>query len=108
MRSESNPDSFVGPIDSIDIIYQLNETTVVRATLSGNKTINSYFKKYDIVYFHSFIHKTTHEDNILRIKWLQKQGIKLIMDLDDYWLPTIDHPIHSLIIQNKIWQRKTQ
>ena len=29
------------------------------------------FTGYDIVVFHSFIHQTTHEDNINRIKWLK-------------------------------------
>jgi len=27
------------------------------------------------------------------------------MDLDDYWLPTKEHPIHSLIVQNKIHEK---
>ena len=30
---------------------------------------NDYMKNYDIVIFHSFIHKTSHEHNIERIKW---------------------------------------
>ncbi len=29
-------------------------------------------------------------------------GIIVIVDLDDYWLPTKEHPIHSIIVQNKI------
>ena len=29
-------------------------------------------------------------------------GIIVIIDLDDYWLPTKEHPIHSIIVQNKI------
>jgi len=27
------------------------------------------------------------------------------MDLDDYWLPTRDHPAHNLVIQNKIHEK---
>ena len=30
---------------------------------------DNFFKNYDIVVFHSFIHQTTHEENISRIKW---------------------------------------
>ena len=29
-------------------------------------------------------------------------GITVIVDIDDYWLPTIDHPIHRIIVQEKI------
>jgi glycosyltransferase involved in cell wall biosynthesis len=29
-------------------------------------------------------------------------GIIVIADIDDYWLPTKEHPIHQLIIENKI------
>ena len=32
-------------------------------------------------------------------------GIKTIMDLDDYWLPGKEHPIHDLIIVNKIHEK---
>ena len=32
-------------------------------------------------------------------------GVVTIMDLDDYWLPTKEHPIHQLIVQNKINQK---
>jgi glycosyltransferase involved in cell wall biosynthesis len=29
-------------------------------------------------------------------------GIIVIVDIDDYWLPTMEHPIHSIIVQDKI------
>jgi hypothetical protein len=31
----------------------------------------------------------------------------MIMDLDDYWLPTKEHPLHSLIVQNKMNEKIT-
>ena len=37
---------------------------------------DKFFDNYDIVVFHSFIHKTTHEENIKRINWLKTNGIK--------------------------------
>jgi glycosyltransferase involved in cell wall biosynthesis len=55
------------------------------------------FKNYDIVIFHSFIHKTKHEDNISRIKYLKTQGIKVIMDIDDFWSPDQKHPMYKQI-----------
>ena len=36
------------------------------------------------------------------IGWLRSLGIIVIVDLDDYWLPTKEHPIHGIIVQNKI------
>jgi glycosyltransferase involved in cell wall biosynthesis len=36
---------------------------------------------------------------------LKSLGIVVIVDLDDYWLPTVEHPIHHLILQNKIHEK---
>jgi len=33
---------------------------------------------------------------------LNKMGIITICDIDDYWAPTKDHPIHDIIMYNKI------
>jgi glycosyltransferase involved in cell wall biosynthesis len=33
---------------------------------------------------------------------LKSLGIKTVCDIDDYWLPTKEHPLHQLIVQNKI------
>ena len=67
-----------------------------------------FFKKYDIVFFHSFIHKTTHEDNINRIKWLQKNNIKTIMDIDDYWAVDQRHPMFRHINEMGINKKKIE
>jgi glycosyltransferase involved in cell wall biosynthesis len=32
-------------------------------------------------------------------------GIKVVIDIDDYWLPTKEHPIHQLIVQHKIHEK---
>jgi len=60
-----------------------------------------YWKKYQIVH----AHRTIGQDyNIAPqiIEWLKSLGIIVIVDLDDYWLPTKEHPIHGIIVQNKI------
>jgi glycosyltransferase involved in cell wall biosynthesis len=60
----------------------------------------NYWKNYQIVHFHrSFGNIDQCPD---AIKYLQSLGIIMIMDLDDYWLPTKEHPIHQLIVGNKI------
>ena len=61
----------------------------------------NYWKKYQIIH----AHRTIGEDYNMApqiIEWLKSIGIIVIVDLDDYWLPTKEHPIHSIIVQNKI------
>ena len=60
-----------------------------------------YWKKYQIVH----AHRTIGQDYDIApqlIEWLKSMGIIVIIDLDDYWLPTKEHPIHNIIVQNKI------
>ena len=63
----------------------------------------NYWKKYQIVHFHRSFGNIDQCPEL--IKALQNMGIILIMDLDDYWLPTIEHPIHQLIMENKMHQK---
>jgi hypothetical protein len=60
-----------------------------------------YWKKYQIVH----AHRTIGMDYDMApqiIEWLKSIGVVVIVDLDDYWLPTKEHPIHNIIVQNKI------
>jgi glycosyltransferase involved in cell wall biosynthesis len=66
------------------------------------------FKDYDMVVFHSFIHKTTHEDNVKRIEWLKSKGIKTIIDIDDFWNVDTKHPMYLQIKENKVAEKKVQ
>jgi glycosyltransferase involved in cell wall biosynthesis len=64
----------------------------------------NYWKQYDIVHFHRSIGQDYDQaPNI--IKRLNSMGIITIMDLDDYWLPTKEHPVHQLVIQNKLHEK---
>lgn len=63
----------------------------------------NYWKKYQIVHFHRSFGNIDQCPEL--IKALQNMGIILIMDLDDYWLPTKEHPIHQLILENKMNQK---
>ena len=69
---------------------------------------DDFFKNYDVVIFHSFIHKTSHEDNLNRVKWLKNQGIKVIMDIDDFWMVDQRHPMYEQIKANKIGEKKVE
>ena len=64
---------------------------------------STYWKKYQIVHFHRSFGNIDQCPEL--IKALQNMGIILIMDLDDYWLPTMEHPIHQLIMENKMHQK---
>jgi len=61
----------------------------------------NYWKKYQIVHVHRNI-GNSYDNTPNIIKGLQSMGIKVIVDIDDYWLPTKEHPIHSIIVQEKI------
>jgi glycosyltransferase involved in cell wall biosynthesis len=64
----------------------------------------NYWKKYQIVHVHRNVGQT-YEETPKLIEWLKSNGIIVIVDIDDYWLPTKEHPIHQLILQNKIHQK---
>lgn len=66
------------------------------------------FDGYDIVIFHSFIHQTTHQDNINRIHWLKSKGIKVIMDIDDMWFVDQRHPMYHQIKQSGMGEMKIE
>ncbi len=65
---------------------------------------DNYWKKYQIVHAHRSIGQDYDKVPALITK-LKSMGIIVIVDLDDYWLPTIEHPIHSIIVQNKIHEK---
>ena len=64
----------------------------------------NYWKKYQIVHVHRNIGQS-YENTPNLIKFLKSLGIVVIIDLDDYWLPTVEHPIHHLIVQHKIHEK---
>ena len=61
----------------------------------------SYWKKYQIVHAHRTIGNDYNASTQI-IEFLKSIGIIVIVDLDDYWLPTKEHPIHSIIVKHKI------
>ena len=63
----------------------------------------NYWKKYQIVHFHRSFGDIDKCPQM--IKTLRSMGIIMIGDIDDYWLPTKEHPIHQLIMENKMHQR---
>jgi glycosyltransferase involved in cell wall biosynthesis len=81
------PDEF-----HVDIDYQPKITDI------------NYWKKYQIVHFHRTI-GSDYDNSVKLIETLKSMGIIVIGDIDDYWLPTKEHPIHQLIIENKLHEK---
>ena len=65
---------------------------------------DNYWKKYQIVHFHRSIGQEYDSCPEL-IEKLKGMGIIVIADIDDYWLPTKEHPIHQLILENKLHEK---
>ena len=63
----------------------------------------NYWKKYQIVHFHRSFGNIEHCPQI--VESLKSLGIIMVADIDDYWLPTKEHPIHQLIIENKMHKK---
>ena len=60
-----------------------------------------FYKKYEIVSFHRSLGPDFDKANNV-IHELKKIGIKTVCDIDDYWMPGKEHPIHDIIKFNKL------
>jgi glycosyltransferase involved in cell wall biosynthesis len=61
----------------------------------------NFWKQYQIVAFHRSIGQDFDYANQHIIK-LNESGIQTVCDIDDYWMPGKEHPIHDIIRFNKI------
>jgi glycosyltransferase involved in cell wall biosynthesis len=64
----------------------------------------NFWKQYQIVHFHRSVSPDL-DASIRFIPFLNKMGIITVCDIDDYWLPTKEHPLHDLIKQDKIHEK---
>ena len=83
------PDDF-----HIDIIYDVPMNNM------------EFWKKYQIIAFHRSL-SPDFEASCELIQKLNGMGIVTIDDIDDYWMPTKEHPIHDVIRFNKINEKIT-
>jgi glycosyltransferase involved in cell wall biosynthesis len=66
----------------------------------------NFWKKYQIVSFHRSIGPDFEKSHEL-IQKLNTMGIITVCDIDDYWMPGKEHPIHDIIMFNKINEKIT-
>lgn len=60
-----------------------------------------FYKKYEIVSFHRSLGPDFDKANNV-INEIKKIGIRTVCDIDDYWMPGKEHPIHDIIKFNKL------
>jgi glycosyltransferase involved in cell wall biosynthesis len=92
--------SGVGKFRSIDphLFLQSEHSNEFHIDINYEPPMNdiNFYKNYDIVAFHRNIGNDFELGNNL-IKELNALGVVTVCDIDDYWLPTKEHPIHSVI-----------
>jgi glycosyltransferase involved in cell wall biosynthesis len=69
-------------------------------------TEDDFYKDYQIIHFHSFLHKTndvisSSELTVKRLQWCKERGIVTIADIDDYWMPDQYHPLFQMVRERK-------
>jgi len=100
--------SGVGKFRSIDphVMLQNNHSDEFHVDIDYEPKLNdiNFWKQYDIVHFHRTL-SHDYDQSVNIIKNLNQMGIITIMDLDDYWLPTKEHPVHQLVVQNKLHEK---
>lgn len=57
-----------------------------------------------MVHYHRSI-GVNAEVSVKIVQMLNKMGIVTVVDLDDYWLPTKEHPAYNLVIQNELHRK---
>jgi glycosyltransferase involved in cell wall biosynthesis len=85
-----------------------NHADELHVDISFDAPNNDSYFNYDIVIFHSYIHKESHEVTVNRIKWLKNKGIKVIMDIDDHWRVDQRHPLYYQVLKNNISEKKVE
>lgn len=98
----------VGKFRSVDphVMLQNMYPDDFHVDINYNPNINdiNFWKKYQIVHIHRNIGQS-YEQTPTIINFLKSLGIVVVVDLDDYWLPGKEHPIHQLILQDKIHEK---
>ena len=86
---------------------------VTAGTMDFTWDDDTYLKKYDIVHFHRTVPNIINgqyrqvymEEYDKIINKLHSLGIVTIMDIDDYWQPSKEHPAYQMIVQDKLPQK---
>ena len=83
---------------------------VTAGTMDFSWDDDAYLKKYDIIHFHRTLPKIVNgqlihvylDDMFELLDKIHSLGIVTIMDLDDYWQPSKEHPAYQMIVNDKL------
>jgi glycosyltransferase involved in cell wall biosynthesis len=64
-----------------------------------------FFAQFDIVHFHRQLGPFENQEKL--IKELRSRGVVVVMDLDDYWMPSKDHPMYGAALKEKLAEKVT-
>ena len=64
-----------------------------------------YYKSFDIIHFHRQF--GPYENLKPLVEELRKNGTIVIMDLDDYWIPSKTHPMYLAAVNDKLAEKIT-
>jgi len=64
----------------------------------------NFWSKYQIVHIHRNV-GGNYDQTVGLIEYLKQRGIVVIVDIDDYWSPTKEHPIYEIIKLHKIGEK---
>lgn len=67
----------------------------VEINLQPNVDNIEYLKQFDIIHFHR--HFGPHERMDEVFSKLRAEGVILIMDIDDFWMPAVTHPLFEVV-----------
>jgi len=102
--------SGVGKYRSVDPHVKLQalypEDFHVTIDYSPNVGNINYWKDYQIVHAHRAILNDFDRTPSI-IEQLKALGIVVIIDIDDYWAPGYEHPLHALIVQENLGKKIT-
>lgn len=63
----------------------------------------NYLSSFDIIHFHRQMGDYANFPELS--KQLRKNGVVLIMDIDDYWEPAITHPLYEVVKNEKLTEK---
>lgn len=96
----------VGKFRSVEphIFLQRNYGDEFQVDIDYEPKLNdpTFLSKYQIIHFHRTL--GPYEQCPALVEQINKMGIVTIADIDDYWLPTREHPAHHLVLQRKLDQ----
>lgn len=70
--------------------------------LDFNPDVNNieHLATFDIIHFHRAFGPYDGSEKLF--KELQSRGVKMVMDIDDYWMPPPTHHIHAIVLSEKL------